>query len=139
MSLPRGSAVVDPIIPTKGMGGMGRVAPGTQLLVRRATDEELSVQWGRLHRSQTRKWNALTVDPANRHYEPNPDYRLQANAFLVCWADDPTQVLHSWWSPAGHWLLEYAIKEARTYAARRGAEYIGLHMPQLWQDEGDQA
>lgn len=120
-----------PIIPTEGMGGLGRIRPRTRLAVRRATEQELAVQWQRL-------WlrDADLLDPKR---EPNPDYRLQASAYLVVLADDPSQTLHDWFSPVGHWLLEYAVKDARKYAVARGAEYVGLLMPLLWQDAGDQA
>jgi hypothetical protein len=120
-------------------GKMGRVVAGTRIAVRRATDEEIAVQWDKLHAMQTPEWNALTLNPADKHYEPNPDYRLQANVYLLCLEDEPESVLFSWWSPQGHWLLEYAVKEARSYARARGAEYVGLLMPQLWHDEADNA
>lgn len=118
----------------------GRVLPGTRLAVRLATDEELSVQWGRIHALDSgSSMSMATNNPSSKWYEPNPDYRLQANKWLVCLADEPESVLHSFWSQVGHWLLEYAVKEALVYVRGRGAVYVGLLMPQLWQDDGDQA
>lgn len=131
--------MTETIIPHTPGGKMGRIAPGTELAVRRATDEEIAYQWTQLHKARDERWDPTTTNPASKDYEPNPDYRLQPNVWLVVFAGDPEQVLHDWFSPVGHWLFEYAAKEARKYANARGATYVGPLMPRLWQDDADQA
>lgn len=114
------------ISPTRG----GRTIAGTRIALRRATDEELTHMWDEL-------WRISPDMLTDRREEEQ--YRLRPPTYVICWADDPTKVLKSFWSPVGHWLLEYALKEVDVYVRRRGAVYVGLLMPLLWQDDGDQA
>lgn len=93
-----------PIIATEGMGGLGRVAPGTRLAVRVATDDEIAAQW-----KQLSKYGEPTISPY---------------AFLVCWADAPEQVLYDWFSPVGGWYRDQALEAAQKYADARGAEVV---------------
>lgn len=67
------------------------------------------------------------------------EYRLRPPTYIICLADEPDKVLKSFWSPVGHWLLEYALREVDVRVRRGWATYVGLMMPLLWQDDGDQA
>jgi hypothetical protein len=119
-------AVEAPAEPTRHW----RVTAGTRIALRRATDEEMSYMWDQLWKHSA----DLILDPTEEE-----QYRLRPPTYVICWADDPTKVLKSFWSPVGHWLLEYALKDVDVYVRRRGAVYVGLLMPLLWQDDGDQA
>lgn len=96
-----------PIAATPGMGGLGRIKPGTALAVREATDEERAAQEKRI-----------------RECDPEPEWL--GHRWLVVFAGDPSQVLHDWFAPVGGHDREAAVDQARKYARARGAEVVEL-------------
>lgn len=104
------TATESPIIQEAGtVNGkpMGRIRPGTRIAVRLATEEEIVNQW--------------------RHIVEYGDGKAVAPySHLVVFADDPSQVLHDWFSPRGGWYRDQAVEEAEIYAKARGAEVVDL-------------
>ena len=104
--------MTDPIIPNSGGSRMGRIAPGTRLAVREATADEKAAQEKRIRE---------LYGPDEEPY----DWWL-GHAWFVVFADDPTKVLHDWFSPVGGHDREYALREAHKYARARGAKVVEL-------------
>jgi hypothetical protein len=51
---------------------------------------------------------------------------VHPSRWIVCWADDPTRVLHDWFSPVGSYTKDLALKEAERYCRGRGAVLVEL-------------
>lgn len=94
----------DRIIPTEGMGGMGRIAPGTVLTVREATPDEVAYEEQRI-----------------RSLDPDRESEWLGHRWFVVLNGDPEKVLKDWWTPVGGATREEALREAEKYARARGA------------------